>query len=226
MRKKTAVVTIAHPDDEAFGPSGLVAKISDTHEVHLVCVTNGASDSRFHALGDKLADIRKEELENSARILGVKNVHYLGYKDGSLSNNLYHEIADKIIAICCKVKPAILITNEWRGVSGHLDHVAVSLISSYVYRKSEYIDAILFNATTKETSISMQDYFVFFPPGYNRNDVDLVLDISDVFDKKVAAARCHESQLKDATRVVARWKKMPKEELYFVMKRRDFFIPW
>lgn len=224
MTKKTALVVIAHPDDEAFGPSGLIAKLSDTYNVHVVCVTDGASDSRFHAAGEALGPIRKEELKKSARILGVCQVHFLQYKDGSLSNNLYHEIAEKIMTICRAIHPALLVTNEFRGVSGHLDHIAVSMISSYVYAKIPDIDAILYNAATKETSRAMQDYFVFFPPGYDKKDVDLVVDISSVFEKKVAAARCHESQMKDVKRVIVRWQTVPKEELYFVTKRRPFTL--
>jgi len=225
MKEKTVLVITAHPDDEAFGPSGLIAKLSKDNEVHLVCVTDGASDSRFHALGSKLAPIRKEELRASANVLGVRRVHFLGYKDGSLCNNLYHEVADKIIRICRDTGTSVIVTNELRGVSGHLDHVAVAFIASYVYRMMESIDAILYNATTKETSGAMQDYFVFFPPGYDRGEVDLVVDISDVFDTKIEAAMCHKSQIKDVRRVTERWKSVPKEELYFVTKRRAVTIP-
>jgi len=225
MRKKTALVTIAHPDDEAFGPAGLIAILSKTYDVHLICVTDGASDPRFHTLGNKLADIRKKELQASARILGITKVYYLSYKDGSLSNNLYHEIAQKILDICRRVLPTCIVTSEWRGVSGHLDHVAVSFISSYVYMKMDSIDAIIYNATTKQTSERMQDYFIFFPPGFDRDDVDLVVDISKVFDIKCAAAECHVSQIHDVERIIKRWNNTVKEELFFVTKRREFRIP-
>jgi len=216
--KKPVLVVIAHPDDEAFGPSGLIAKISSTYNVHLVCVTDGAFS------GKKYKIVRYKELEKSAQILGVKKIHYLHFNDGSLSNNLYHEVADKITAIAKRVHPKFMITMELRGVSGHLDHVAVAMISSYVYRNMESIDAILYHVARKEVSSAMQDYFIYFPPGFEKKDVDLVVDVSEVFDKKIAAAKCHETQIQDVLRVTKRWLLLPKEEWYLVTKRRDFTL--
>lgn len=72
-------------------------------------------------MGNKLAAIRSRELQTSAKAIGAKEVHFLGYKDGSLCNNLYHEIAEKIDALCEKLNVRLLITQEPRGVSGHLD---------------------------------------------------------------------------------------------------------
>ena len=115
--RKTVLCVIAHPDDEAFGPSGTLAKLAVNHDVHIVCVTDGASDPRFHAIGGKkLSDLRVEELRASAAVIGAKEVHFLHYKDGSLCNNIYHDVADKLNELCKKIKPSLLITTELRGV--------------------------------------------------------------------------------------------------------------
>lgn len=212
---------IAHPDDEAFGPSGTLALLAREHDVHVVCVTDGASDPRFHKIGGKkLSVLRLEELQASANVLGVKDVHLLHYQDGSLSNNLYHEIAGKITELVKKYQPSLLITTELRGVSGHLDHVAVSMITSFVYRENKNIDAIWYNCISSKSSSFMKNYFVYFPDGFERNQVDMIVDIKKVFFKKVAAARCHKTQIKDALRVIAKWMILPKEEWFFVEKRR------
>ena len=77
--KKTVFCIIAHPDDEAFGPAGTLALLAKTEDVHVVCVTDGASDPRFHPIGGKtLSKIRKEELAASARALGVAKGTYAG----------------------------------------------------------------------------------------------------------------------------------------------------
>lgn len=220
--KKAVFCIIAHPDDESFGPSGTLALLAKTSDVHVICVTDGASDARFHPVGGKeLAKMRTAELKASAHALGVSSVHMLGFQDGTLSNNLYHEIAAAIQKLVDKFHPTLLVTTELRGVSGHLDHVAVAMTTSYVYTKNPSIDAIWYNCVSREVSDSMQDYFVYFPKGFARDEVDMVVDISAVFTQKVAAAMCHESQKKDADRVVARWMESPKEEWFFVEKRRD-----
>lgn len=219
--KKTVFCVIAHPDDEAFGPSGTLARLAETHDVHVVCVTDGASDVRFHPIGGMtLSKIRTEELRASAQALGVRQVHFLHYQDGSLCNNIYHEIAEKLGHLVDEHKPSLFITTELRGVSGHLDHVAVAMVTSYVYDKHPDIDAIWYNCVSRVVSDSMRDYFVYFPHGFERKDVDMVVDVSGVFAKKVAAARCHESQKSDADRVVNRWAILPKEEWFFVEQRR------
>lgn len=220
--KRVVFCIIAHPDDEAFGPSGTLALLAKTEDVHVICVTDGASDPRFHPIGGKtLAAIRKEELENSARALGVAKVHFLHYQDGTLSNNLYHGVADKLAKLVKRYNPSLLITFDLNGGSGHLDHVAVSMITSYIYRNHPSIDAIWYNVVSREVSDAMADYFVFFPPGYRREEADMVVDISSVFTQKVAAARCHVSQKHDADRIIARWMESPKEEWFLVNKRRD-----
>ncbi len=220
--RKTVLCVIAHPDDEAFGPSGTLAKLTVNHDVHIVCVTDGESDARFHSQGGKLAIIRDEELRASAKVIGAKEVHFLHFKDGSLCNNLYHEVANKLQELCEAIKPSLLITTELRGVSGHLDHVAVAMITSYVYRQNRLIDAIWYNCASKSSSNLMKNYFVFFPEGFEKNDVDLIVNVRSVFRKKIAAAMCHKTQKKDALRVIAKWLVSPKEEWFFVTARNSF----
>src|SRR5688500_16556268 len=93
------VCIFAHPDDEAFGPAGSIAKFASERDVYIICVTNGDADDGLTGKKDyaeTLGKIRRKELELSAEVLGVKKVFYLEFKDGTLSNNLYHQIADKI----------------------------------------------------------------------------------------------------------------------------------
>src|SRR6185436_20606573 len=102
---KSVVAVFAHPDDEAFGSAGTLALLAKEREVYLICVTDGSAGMNSSKKTKALAEIRQEELLNSAKVLGIKEVFFLDYKDGSLSNNLYHEIADKIQKILEEIKP-------------------------------------------------------------------------------------------------------------------------
>lgn len=219
--KKSILCVIAHPDDEAFGPSGTLALLSKKHNVHIVCVTDGASDVRFHPMGETLAAIRSKELQTSAKGIGVKSVHFLGYKDGSLCNNLYHEVAKKIDNFCESLGVDLLITIEPRGVSGHVDHVAVSMITTFVYERRQSIEAVWYYCITKEVRASIPDYFIHFPDGYDRKDIDLVVDISSVLDQKISAIKCHASQAQDVTRILSRMPNFPQEECFLFRSRTD-----
>lgn len=219
--RKNILCVIAHPDDEAFGPSGTLALLSKTHNVHIVCVTDGASDVRFHPMGEKLAAIRSKELQQSAEIIGATSVHFLGYKDGSLCNNLYHEIAQKIDDLCASLNVRLLITQEPRGVSGHLDHIALSMISTFVYEKRLSIETTWYYCITKEVRSSIPSYFIHFPDGYERRDIDLIVDISAVLPQKIAAIKYHASQINDVERILHRMPNFPKEECFLVRSRTD-----
>lgn len=224
--KKSLLCVIAHPDDEAFGPSGTLVKLSKFYDVHIVCITDGQSDPRFHATpGESLAALRAKELQQSAKLLGASSVHFLHFQDGTLNNNQYHEVAEKLSALCDELKPTMFVTNDLKGNSGHLDHVAVAMVSSFVYERRPDVQGILYYCVARQVSDAMREYFVYFPHGYQTKDVDLVVDVTDVFEKKLAAARCHQTQAADVARVTKRWLAQDKqEELFLVESKNEGFV--
>src|SRR3989344_5880847 len=108
MDKPKLVCVFAHPDDEAFGPGGTIAKYSQTHNVYILCATKGEAGNLKHK--QNIANIREQELLESARILGVQEVKFLGFIDGKLSNSNYHALAGKIKSYLEKIRPEILLT--------------------------------------------------------------------------------------------------------------------
>ncbi len=214
---KTVVGIFAHPDDEAFGPSGTIATLAKENDVYLICVTNG--DAATGTPDPKLAEIRKKELLNSSKILGVKEVFFLNFGDGTLNNNLYHTVAEKIKEILDRLTPHLLITIEPRGVSGHLDHIAVSMITSFIFQKISYAKEIWYSCLSREQTDMRGDYFIYFPPGYTQDEIDKIVYVSSVWDQKIEAIKQHKSQKKDVESVLSRIEKIPKEE-YFLVKRK------
>jgi len=206
----------AHPDDESCGPGGTIAKFAQHSEVQIICVTNGEAGGN----NKKLAEIRAQELKNSAKILGVRKVHFLDYKDGTLSNNLYHEIAKDLEQKIEEIKPQTVITFEPLGVSGHIDHIAVALVATYVVRKHKFINKIMYYCSDYREVEDMGSYFIFNPQGFRKNQVDEIIDITDVWDKKVKAMNCHKSQIKDIKMILNKLEKLPKEEYFLTSIRR------
>jgi LmbE family N-acetylglucosaminyl deacetylase len=214
--KENIVCVFAHPDDEAMGPSGIIAKWALRNNVYLICVTDGSQPNRGVK---KLAQTRKQELLNSAKILGIKKVYFLGYRDGELRNNIYHKVAKDIEKILIKLKPKILLTFETRGVSGHLDHVFVSLVTSFVFQKLKFIKKIYYAAILKKHSQQIKDYFIYFPEGYDRDQIDHIEDVAGVWDKKIEAIKAHKSQKRDVNRILKRMKTSATDEFFLVRKR-------
>ncbi len=210
----------AHPDDEAFGPGGTLALYSQTHDVYVICATRG-EQGRNHSDNneDHIGAIREQELHKSGDILGVKHVFFLDYQDGTLCNNIYREVAQKIIKIIEPYQPEILLTFEYRGVSGHIDHVFMSMVTHYIFDRVSYAKTLLSYCISDRARSEMGPYFIHVPPGYKKDSIDKVIDTSAVWEKKVAAMKAHLSQAKDAKRILERLEKSPKEEYFFMLEK-------
>lgn len=213
------VAIFAHPDDEAFGPAGTLALLSQTHDVYLLCVTNGEAGRNSINSNDALVDIRCEELKKSAKILGIKEVLCLDFKDGTLNNNQYHIIFEAINKYIEKVKPEILLTFDLRGFLGHIDHYTVSAVTSYIFQKQIRIKKLMYYCMSEEQKKIHEPYFIFIPDGYKKDEIMEIYDVSHVWEKKVASMKAHASQIHDYERIAQHLDEIPKEE-YFIVKMR------
>lgn len=217
--KPVVIAIFAHPDDEAFGPGGTLAVLSKTHNVYIITVTGGeAGKNSLDSAEKDLSEIRKSELLSSAKILGVKKVYFLGFKDGSLSNNLYHKIASKIERKLKVLKPDIVITFESGGVSGHIDHIATHFITTFVVKKLKKNPQLWYYFVPETHRALPSDYFIYFPPALEKSDADKIIDTTDVWDIKKKAMLAHRSQAHDANRLLKHIEILPKNE-YFLFYR-------
>jgi LmbE family N-acetylglucosaminyl deacetylase len=137
----TLVFFHAHPDDEAIGTGGTIAKASALgHRVVVVVATGGELGEQPEGLlrpGESLAERRHAETLEAARILGVERVAFLGYRDsgmmGAASNDepgsfWAAEIdvaAQKLADIVGNENADLLAVYDETGITGHPDHVKV-----------------------------------------------------------------------------------------------------
>ena len=127
---KRAMVVVAHPDDAEYGCSGTVAQwCNNGWEVVYVLCTDGSKGSDDPEMTpERLTEIRYQEQEDAAKILGLKTVEYLGYPDAYLTPSL--ELRKDITRQIRKHKPDVLITTApFRTLgqnygSSHPDHIA------------------------------------------------------------------------------------------------------
>jgi LmbE family N-acetylglucosaminyl deacetylase len=221
MAMKPLVAIFAHPDDEAFGPSGTLATFAKERDVYLICVTDGDAGQNALESVTNLGETRRGELTQSAKIIGVKEVEFLGYKDGSLSNNLYHEVAEKIEKLLQKYQPDTLLTFNQLGISGHIDHIFVSLVTTFVYRKTKFVKKLLYYSELETVLGEMKDYFIYMPPGIEINEADLVVDVSSVWETKLSAINCHQSQKQDGEMIKQQLLKHPKKEYFKILQKEN-----
>lgn len=218
-KNKNILGVFAHPDDDVFGPGGTVYILSQQNTLYEVFITNGQAGTN-QITGKKEKDLgkkRKKESEISAKILGVKKVFFLNYQDGFLANNLYHGIADRIEKIIKKNKIEIILTYEPRGVSGHIDHVFVSMVSSYIAQKLKL--TVYYFCLNHQQRKLIKDYFIYFPDGYEDNQISLAVDIKKVINKKIEAIKAHQTQKRDGIMIISNLKKTVFQREYFIVKK-------
>lgn len=223
---KPVVAIIAHPDDETTMAGTLATFAKEKGDVHIICVTSGDAGENHHEKKEEmLVFIREDELRASAEILGVKHVSFVGFKDGSLSNNLYHQIAKKIENKVAEIQPETLITFEPRGITGHIDHMVISMVTTYLFNRLPYVKTLMYACMSEDqrkVAATLPEYFIYFPPGYKRSEVDQVVDVSHYWDKKIAAIRSHHSQKGDVeTFILPIQEKAPKEEFFIVRCKQN-----
>lgn len=127
MSEKILVV-LPHPDDEAFGMSGTLAKfIAEGAEVTYACLTLGEMG---RALGNppiasrvSLPEIRKQELIASCAAIGIQDLRMLGFMDKTVEFEPNEVVDAAIRSIYEEVKPTLVIT-FFPGYSVHPDHDA------------------------------------------------------------------------------------------------------
>ena len=202
--RPTLFLSFAHPDDESFLTAGVAAKYSHAGvRVVLSTATLGesgkAGDPPVCGPGD-LPAVREGELRAAARILGIEEVHLLGYRDRELSAAPADRVREQLVRLVRTARPAVVITFDPHGANGHPDHVAISRFTS---------DAVSAAADPRWFPNAGEPYLVqrlVWVPGRRpwdwlrdpdlaaRGGTDFLIDIAPWRERKLEALRAHRTQ--------------------------------
>ena len=122
---RRGMVIMAHPDDAEWGCSGTVAKwCAEGWEVVYVLCTDGSKGSSDPEMtSERLVKIREKEQRDAGKVLGLKDVVFLGYPDSYLEPTL--ELRRDIAREIRRNKPDVVIVgspSRELGSSSYLDH--------------------------------------------------------------------------------------------------------
>lgn len=190
-----ALVVCAHPDDVDFGAAGTVATLTDDGVTVAYCiVTDGAAGGFDPSVPrTEIAAIRQREQEAAAAEVGVKDVRFLVYPDGALVATF--ELRKELSRVIRDVRPDLVITQSperrWDSVyASHPDHRAcgeATLDAIYPDARNPFAYPDLL-ADGYEPWV-VPEVWVMGGPG-----PDVFRDVTDAFDRKLAALLAHESQ--------------------------------
>jgi LmbE family N-acetylglucosaminyl deacetylase len=198
------VVIVAHPDDAEFGCAGSTARwVAEGRDVFYCIITNGNRGSDDPAMTpERLAAIREDEQRAAARALGVRDTIFLGYPDGELEDT--REARRDVVRAIRRFRPERVVAQSpfpsLNPYSGHRDHRhagRLALDAVYPYAR----DRLHFPELLAE---GWQPHKVREVYLMGHEEPDLFVDITGTMEQKLAALRCHQSQLKDFASVEAR----------------------
>ena len=129
--ERAIALVFAHPDDETFATGATVARYADAGVAcHLLCATDGdAGKTSGIAVGsrEELARLRRAELQEAARVLGIGTVHTLGLPDGGLGQADADALVGEVVRFLRAHRPQVVLTFGPEGApTGHRDHRAIS----------------------------------------------------------------------------------------------------
>ena len=122
---------LAHPDDEALGNGGILAKYAaEGVKTYLVTATRGErgwfGDQQEYPGAEAFGKVRENELLDAAEALDIRYVDFLDYMDGDLDQACPTEVIAKIVGHLRHVRPDVVVTFGPYGGYGHPDHIAIS----------------------------------------------------------------------------------------------------
>lgn len=188
------LVVAAHPDDAEFGVAGTVAAWTGRGRevVYIVC-TNGDKGTTDRSISpDDLAVVREREQMAAARLLGVREVVFLRHPDQSLEDTPVFR--KEIVRLIRFYRPSVVVTSDpYRRYLWHRDHRIVGqVVLDAVFPLAR--DHLAYPDLLKAGLEPHKVREILF---WAAEDINCRKDITGTFDLKVAALRCHESQVRE-----------------------------
>ena len=186
------MVITPHPDDAEYGIAGTVARWTQEGKkvIYVVCTNGNKGSSDPEMTPKRLAQIREEEQQAAAAILGVSEVLFLRHEDQSLEDT--PEFRKQIVRLIRTYRPDTIATSDpYRRYIWHRDHRItgqVVLDAVFPYSRDHMAYPDLLEQGFRPHNVKEVLLWAAEEPNY-------FSDISDTFEVKMAALRSHHSQV-------------------------------
>ncbi|MEM4461682.1 MAG: PIG-L deacetylase family protein [Candidatus Bathyarchaeia archaeon] len=179
-----------HPDDTDIAAGGTVAWMRDNGvEVSYVTMTDGCMGTSDPTLyPEKLAEVRRGEQEEAARILGVDRLIWLDYRDSEF--RVCSEARSRLISIIRRFKPDMVITvDPWLPYEAHPDHTATGILAAEASMFSSLV-----HVNPQDLRDGLTPHRVRFIAFYWSRKPNTFIDVTRYVEVKFKAISAHRSQ--------------------------------
>ncbi len=175
------LVLAAHPDDAELAAGGLIAKcVRLGYRVGIVDFTHGELGTRGGP------EVRARESAAADRVLGVAVRENLGLPDGHLEESVENRML--VIEAIRKHRPALVVAPH--GDDLHPDHAVAGRLAAAAFYPAGFARLSTGSPPHRPRGLC---HYMNHPPF----DASFILDITDVWEVRLAAVRCYASQLHD-----------------------------
>jgi LmbE family N-acetylglucosaminyl deacetylase len=200
------LVIAAHPDDIESWCGGTVARLIDAGMVveYLLLTSGDKGSDNPDFSPEQVGALREAEQEAAARQLGVRQVTFLRHPDGGLTDAV--EVRERIVRCLRRIRPDVVFTHDperpFPPYVTHRDH----RIAGRVALDAIYPDARDQRSFPEHAAEGLEPHVVRQVWLFSSSTPDTWIDISDGFDRKIAARLAHVSQTTDAGALRTSWR--------------------
>ncbi|MCD8509442.1 MAG: bacillithiol biosynthesis deacetylase BshB2 [Bacillus sp. (in: Bacteria)] len=188
--ERHVLVVFPHPDDEAFGVAGTILSHTEAGTpVTYICLTLGEMGRNMGrpliANRETLPVVRKQELMDACKLLGVTDLRMFGMRDKTVEFADQELLINRLLEVMKESKPSLVIT-FYPGYAVHPDHNAtgaavIQAVQRLPKEVRPVVHAIAFSQGAEDT---------IGPP-------DVVNSIDAFLDRKIQVIEAHQSQTSD-----------------------------
>ena len=213
------LIIVPHPDDIEFGAGGSAAVWTDAGAEVIYClVTDGSAGSNDKdVVYSELVERRKREQIEAARHVGVKDIHFLGYADGTLEPSI--ALRRDLTRLIRQLRPdrvvfmdpmVVVVEDNGFYYINHPDHRAASEAALYaVFPSAE--SRPIFPELLEE---GLEPFHVNELYMMLTSKPNVAVDITSAMPRKIQALLSHRSQLDESVvDMVTGWDKEAGKEL-------------
>ena len=141
----TIMAVHAHPDDEAIGTGGVLARYADEgiRTILVTCTGGEVGEIADPSLAtpENLGQVRERELRQACQILGITQLELLGYRDSGMAGTDANEdprafaradldvAVGRLVELVRRHRPQVMVTYDDNGFYGHPDHINANRIT-------------------------------------------------------------------------------------------------
>ena len=220
----TLLAIFAHPDDEAFGTGGTLARYAAAGmNVKLICATRGEAgkitDPEIDSASD-VAELREQELRDACKAMGIGEPIFLGFHDSgrqertryddpkALMNVDEGDLEQALLPHIGEIKPEVMLTFDPHGIYGHIDHIKIHRAATAAFWSAGKVmdpapKRLFYSVMAAERMKQMQAMRERSPMseldpelyGVSDESFAVILDVSKYREQKEAAVRAHRTQV-------------------------------